>query len=72
MGDSPLGILVPPGHVEDLSRALADAMDRMPLEKNRIDAARVFVVERFSLGRMCRDTLDLYHRMAKHDKAGNA
>lgn len=70
VGDSPLGILVPPGHVESLTRALTDAMDRIPVEKNRIDAARAFVVERFSLDRMCRDTLDLYHRMANIDKAG--
>ena len=70
VGDSPLGILVPPGREEDLARALGHAMERMPLKKSRIDAARVFVMERFSLDRMCRDTLDLYHRMANLDKAG--
>jgi glycosyltransferase involved in cell wall biosynthesis len=54
------GLLVKPDHVDRLSEALKVAINRIPLDMNTVNTARSWVVENFTLGRMCGDTFKLY------------
>ncbi len=54
------GVLVKPNHVDSLADALEDAINRIPIDKNAVKTARSWIVDNFSLSRMCRDTLNLY------------
>lgn len=54
------GILVKPDHVDHLADALKEAINRIPLDMNTVNTARSWVVENFTLSRMCRDTFKLY------------
>ncbi|MBC2709904.1 MAG: glycosyltransferase family 4 protein [Desulfosarcina sp.] len=54
------GMLVKPDHVDDLAEALKDAINRIPLDMNTVKTARSWIVENFTLNRMCCDTLNLY------------
>lgn len=54
------GLLVKPDHVDHLSEALKVAINRIPLDMNTVNTTRSWVVENFTLSRMCRDTLKLY------------
>ena len=57
------GVLVKPGHVDSLADALKDALNRIPLDQNVVKKERSWIVENFSLSRMCRDTLNLYNHL---------
>ena len=60
------GLLVKPGDVQAMADALAGLLVRQPAELQAIGRkGRAFVSERFSVERMCADTLEIYRKHMK-------
>jgi glycosyltransferase involved in cell wall biosynthesis len=67
--DGVSGLLVPPGDAGALAGALADLLSRAPEQLSAMGAAgRAHVLARFSVERMCADTLALYRDLLEQDR----
>lgn len=62
------GLLVTPNHVDRLASAINDAINRIPLDEAAARMSRSWVLKKFTLKRMCTDTLDLYEKMAQETR----